>query len=177
MGFITKNANLLLLMLIVLAALGLVGATVYFQNNFSRINAEYNSKLSELKKISKDLDDQKNLLDQVSAELQLKTAREAEIGGKYTEKVAENVELTGEKKTLEGQVTTLGNNLQTAKATNLRLESENYNLQSQMNSMQGEINRLERYEDLYNDARRDASIQAAKASCLLSTDDANEGSC
>ncbi len=65
MGFITKNANLILLLLIMLSATALVGATVFFQVNFERINTEYNQKLQQLQAVSKELETQQALLGKV----------------------------------------------------------------------------------------------------------------
>jgi len=85
MAFITKNANLLLLFLIVVSATTLVAATVYFQSNFERINLLYNDKLAKLNQVSKDLEDKQAALARIENELTLKSARETDISQKYTE--------------------------------------------------------------------------------------------
>ena len=82
MSYITRNANLILLLLVVLSAVGLVGATVYFQNNFERINSDYTEKLGQLQKIKADLEQHQSLLSQVKTELQTKSTREEQFSEK-----------------------------------------------------------------------------------------------
>ena len=85
MSFITKNANLILLFLIMLSAISLVGATVFFQSNFEKINNEYNQKVQQLQTVSKDLQSQQTLLDKIKSELSVKTEREEQLGERFTE--------------------------------------------------------------------------------------------
>ncbi len=85
MGFITKNANSILLFLILLSAASLVGATVFFQMNFEKINTEYNQKVQQLQAVSKELDTQQAILNRIKSELSLKAEREEELGEKFTE--------------------------------------------------------------------------------------------
>jgi len=99
-NFINKNANLLLLLLIVISAVGLVGATVYFQSNFERINAQYSEKLTQLNKVNAELNTQTELLNKLKSEYELKQVREQEIGDKYTEVKSENLDLSAQKDAL-----------------------------------------------------------------------------
>src|SRR3970040_1597200 len=85
MGFITKNANIILLFLIFVSATALVGATVFFQMNFERINTEYNQKIQQLQVVSNELQTQQALLNKIKSELSLKAAREEELGERFTE--------------------------------------------------------------------------------------------
>ena len=116
MSFITKNANLILLFLIMLSAAALVGATVFFQMNFERINTEYNEKLQQLQVVSKELETQQAILSKVKGELTVKTERESELGERFTE-------VRGEKETLEGQKT--------------KLESQKSQLETELESTEG----------------------------------------
>ncbi|MBI4148225.1 hypothetical protein HY490_02950, partial [Candidatus Woesearchaeota archaeon] len=94
MGFITNNANIMLLFLIVASATILVGATVYFQTNFSHLNAEYNDKLTKLNEVSRELEAQEAILKKVKEELTLKSVRESEFTEKYTNVREEKEQLT-----------------------------------------------------------------------------------
>lgn len=94
MSFMKRNANLLLLGLIVIASIGIVGATLYFQNTFENINAEYNTKIDDLKKARQELEKQEQVLQQIQAELQLKEARESNFTAVYTEIKQEKENLT-----------------------------------------------------------------------------------
>ncbi|MEK6822234.1 MAG: hypothetical protein AABY13_00265, partial [Nanoarchaeota archaeon] len=83
MGYITRNANIILLFLILLSAVALVGATVYFQQRFTVINTEYNAKLAQLKNISTQLEQYQTTLTTAKQELALKGSREEELTGKF----------------------------------------------------------------------------------------------
>src|SRR3989338_7300647 len=104
MTFITQNANIALLFLIVLASAGLVAATLYFQANFSKINEAYDLRLEELSHVTEELESQKKVLAEVSSEAQLKAKREEEISGKFGE-------IKSEKETLEQQKVSLDKQL------------------------------------------------------------------
>jgi len=184
MSFITKNANLLLLLLIVVSAMGLVGATVYFQSNFSKINTQYANKLAELDKVSKNLEERQLLLEKTGAELKLKTARETEIGEKYTVKVAENVNLSETNVALGGEVEALSDSLIRSEQDKQRLEADNLNLQSDNNNLQSQVNRLEVVEDDYYDLQTSYSSLTSQVSglnseitCLRTKPDDDEGTC
>lgn len=79
-----KNVNLTLLLFIVFMVLAITGVSVYFQNVFSKINADYNSKLDALNKVSGELKEKKELLNTTSSALELKEKKEEEISSEYT---------------------------------------------------------------------------------------------
>ncbi len=101
MGFITNNANMLLLVLIVTSAVILVAATVFFQTNFDRINNEYQDKLGKLNEVSRELEERENVLKNVKEELTLKSVRESDFTDKYTSIRGEKEQLETTKKSLE----------------------------------------------------------------------------
>ncbi len=84
MSFINRNANLILLLLIVGSAVALVGLTVFFQRNFTDVNLRYNEKLSALKNISDTLEKQQSLVIQAKQELDLLRARDVDFSQKFT---------------------------------------------------------------------------------------------
>ena len=112
MGFIRKNANIILLFLLVISSAALIGATVFFQLNFDRLNEEYNYKMTQLSSVSRELQSQQDLLENVKQELSLKTAREEEFSEKYTEVRSTKEQLETAKKSLEEQKEELKADLQ-----------------------------------------------------------------
>ncbi|MBS3158239.1 hypothetical protein J4206_03045 [Candidatus Woesearchaeota archaeon] len=84
MSFINRNANLILLFLIVGSAVALVGLTVFFQRNFTDVNLRYNEKLGALKNISDTLEKQQSLVIQAKQELDLLRARDVDFSQKFT---------------------------------------------------------------------------------------------
>ena len=85
MAAIHKNANMMLLFLIVLTLTFLVGATVFYQTNLASVNDKYNDKVDKLKGVEKELNAKIRILEQIREDLKLKTAREETFTVKYTE--------------------------------------------------------------------------------------------
>lgn len=94
MAYITRNANILLLFLIVLCAIFLVGVALFAASQISSLNTKYQDKVSNLKDVESDLQSKIKLLEQVKQELKLKQERETSFTQKYSE-------VRGEKETLE----------------------------------------------------------------------------
>lgn len=124
MSFITQNANIALLFLIVLASAGLVAATLYFQANFTKINDAYDSKLEELNHVTQELEAQKKTLAEVSSEAEMKKKREEEIAGKFGEVKTAKETLEQEKTTLEKKASSLEGLVGDLKKDNDKLNSE-----------------------------------------------------
>src|SRR3989338_2840442 len=103
MSFINRNANLILLALIVVSAVALTGATVFFQRNFEDVNIRYDGKLAELNDISKQLKSYKEILDQTKEEIELLRVRDEDFTDKFTEVKDEKETLAGNKKKLESE--------------------------------------------------------------------------
>jgi uncharacterized protein (DUF3084 family) len=144
MAYITKNANLVLLLLIVLIAGSLVGATVYFQHRFGNINAEYDQKLAELNNLTAQVENYQQVLEKAQIELELKQSREEEFTDKFTTEKdrAENLE--------DELAETLG--LLTVKSAEVeKLTVDVNNLQVQVSSKDDKINDLEEKVDCLED--------------------------
>ena len=71
MSYITRNANLVLLFLVVLIAASLVGATVFFQARFKNINNEYDLKLEELNNVTAQVELYRDVVNRAQIELEL----------------------------------------------------------------------------------------------------------
>jgi chromosome segregation ATPase len=160
MSYITKNANLLLLFLIVLIAASLVGATVYFQARFSKVNDEYTTKLAELENVTKQVEDYRAVLQKTQVELELKQSREEQFTEKYTEAKATTDQLQKTTEELQEQVADLTLDLQTKTEQVSTLTVQVADLQSDLNAAEDDIEELDE-----------------KADCLESTADADEGNC
>ncbi|MBD3361549.1 hypothetical protein GF358_02025 [Candidatus Woesearchaeota archaeon] len=181
MSYITRNANILLLFLIIISSTALVGATVYFQNNFDKINEAYNLKLAQLNEISSELDKQQRALDDVRSELSIKSAREQQLGEQYQVVQSEKETLEGQKEQLTQQKTALESELtetesELSSAKN-SLEAEkalSASLQEEVTELTGDVQSLGNQVD---DLEDDIDNLNAKISCLESTEDANEGDC
>ncbi len=184
MVYITRNANIILLFLILISASALVAATVFFQENFDRINTAYNSKLAQLNQVSEDLKEKQAALDMIKAELTLKAAREEEFASQYTAVKTEKTQLESEKKqltqvkqSLEKELESTESELQTAKNALEAAKGEAERLKADLAESQATVTALNKKIDDYKDT---ISALESKVSCLqteLAKPDAEEGNC
>ncbi len=167
MSYITRNANLILLFLIVLVATSLVGATVYFQSSFDDINKEYSQKLAELNNVSQQLEQYRSILSKAKEELQLKLAREEEFTNKFTEVRTTATQLEQDKSRLLIDKRSLETELQAARSDLTRARADLSSTQNQLSATKLELDReQDRNSDLHD-----------TVDCLESTADASEGDC
>ena len=170
MGFITKNANMILLFLILLSSASLVGATIFFQMYFEKINTEYQGKLQQLQSVSKDLQAQQALLDKIKGELSLKVERETELGEKFTAVKENKEELEGQKAQLERSKEQLETELDTTETTLRSTQGELEAKKDAVKTLTLENDRLQTEVDVCIDQRDqykddENSCIAAKALC------------
>jgi len=167
MAYITKNINILLLVLIVLIASSLVGATVYYQNTFQDLNDEYTSKSELLQNISAELAKQQQMLNQTTGELAIKTTREAELSKKYSNLTDIKEYLEAYSADLEQEVDTLKDDY-VAKSNELKnVKLQNTNLTVQVDDLEDQV---EDMDDIIDDLED-------QVDCLKDTADADEGDC
>lgn len=104
MAFMKRNVNLGLLFLIVASLVLFTGFSVYYQTTLKGISLEYNTKLSELQKVTKELGLQKQALNE-TYELRVKaeTDRSA-LDSKYKDLSDENLQLEKDKTSLMVEV-------------------------------------------------------------------------
>ncbi|MEM2916161.1 MAG: hypothetical protein QXT19_02280 [Candidatus Woesearchaeota archaeon] len=181
MAYITRNANIILLFLILISASALVAATVFFQENFDRINTAYNSKLAQLNQVTKDLEEKQAALEQIKSELTLKAAREEEFSHQYAtvkeEKTvleSEKKQLTQVKQSLERELESTENLLQTTKNQLEATKGENERLKADLAEAQADIVALNKK---INDYKNTIDTLTAKISCLQTKADGEEGTC
>jgi len=167
MGYITRNANIILLFIILIAATALVGATVYFQQRFDSINGEYNSKLVQLQNVSSQLEQYQGILTKAREELVLKGSREEELTTKFTDVKSEketlaeqNDQLLADKQSLQLNLGQTTSKLTLAQNTITVRDATIVGLNSDIKTLKSKVTHLENTID-----------------CLQSTVDASEGDC
>ena len=170
MGFITKNANVILLFLILLSSLALVGATVFFQMNFERINTEYNQKVQQLQSISTELEAQQVVLNKIKSELSVKAEREEQLGEKFSEVKETKEVLETQKQQLETSKEQLESELENTESilrgTQNELDAKKdiiKTLEDDNSNLEAQVNVCENQRDDYKTDRDDCL--AAKALC------------
>lgn len=181
MAYITRNTNLVLLFLILISAGGLVAATVFFQENFDRLNQAYDSKLQQLEQVTKDLQEKQAALQKIQNDLALKSAREEEFTQQYTSIREQKTMLEGEKEKLTKTAKTLEEKLESTRSelasTQNSLEAakgENERLKADLAEAQADIIVLKRKIDTYEEAIENKDD---KISCLQTKTDAEENTC
>lgn len=181
MAYITRNANILLLFLILISAGALVAATVFFQENFDRINRGYTTKLTQLTEVSKDLEQKQAALDQIKSELTLKSAREEQFTQQYTDVKTEKTTLEGQKaqldkanKDLSKEVSDAKSNLISAQNALEASEGENARLKVDLVKAISDAVTLKKQKDDY---AKVITARDAKISCLETKNDTEENTC
>lgn len=129
MAFITHNANVMLLVLILISSVGLVGATIYFQDRFAEINTRFGEKKAELDGIQRNLTEKQQYLDRLVAQVALKESREQELTGKFVDRDTKLQQTTAD--------------LTSTKALKDKLEQERAQLQEQVLSLTAKKAELE----------------------------------
>jgi chromosome segregation ATPase len=172
MGFITKNANVILLFLILLSAASLVGATVFFQMNFEKINTEYNQKVQQLQLVSKELDAQQTILNKIKSELSLKAEREEQLGEKFTEVKTTAEQLETQKTQLERSKEQLESELENTegvlRSTQVELEAKKdvvKTLTSENDKLSSQLDVCEDQRADYKEERDDCLDEKAQCTC------------
>ncbi len=172
MGFITKNANIILLFLILVSATALVGATVFFQMNFERINTEYNQKVQQLQSISKELETEQALLSKIKSELSVKSEREQQLGEKFTEVKENKEQLETQKQQLERSKEQLETELENTEtnlhSTEAELVAKSDSLKAvtvENDKLSSQVNVCEDQRDNYKEGRDNCLSDKAKCTC------------
>lgn len=115
MAYIKKSANMLLLGLLLVIALGIAALTIVYQENFLSINTEYQDKVSELNTTFLELAETQEIFNRTRTELELKSLREEDLSTQFTSVQSQNVNLTTERDTLLEDKATLEDELLTSK--------------------------------------------------------------
>lgn len=158
MAYINKNANLLLLFLVTLGFTLLVGTTVFYSNNLSKLNERYEEKVDALKQTEKDLNTKLQVIEQIRQDLKLKSEREQTFTEKYTEirDIKEGLEdektrLTRENEALDNEVSAAKSSLKDAQNQLAFEEAKNEQLEQENSECLDDL----RHEERINDDLRD----------------------
>ena len=104
MAFMKRNVNLGLLFLIVASLVLFTGFSVYYQTTLKDITLEYNTKLKDLQKVTKELGLQKTALNE-TYELKVKAEKDrSALDSKYKDISDENLQLEKDKTSLMVEV-------------------------------------------------------------------------
>jgi chromosome segregation ATPase len=174
MGHITRNANVILLFMILIAATALVGATIYFQSRFTAINDEYNDKLTQLRNVSVQLEQYQDVLSTAKEELTLKGTREEDLTNKYTTIKGEKDTLTSERNKLLSDKTSLEIALASRTTELTTTKNQVLNDQAVINGLRTDIGTLQTQNANLKNTIDDLKDEV---DCLEDTPDAQEASC
>ena len=147
MAFMKRNVNMGLLVLIIASLILFTGFSVYYQTTLKGISTEYNEKLSELQKVTKELGLQKEALNET---YELKRKAEVDrsaLDSKYRDVSDENLQLEKDNTNLRVEVTQTKSELG---ATQTELESKKVILaqtQQDVESARGQVTSLKREND------------------------------
>ena len=119
---------------IIATVVSFAGFTAYYQVSFRNINSEYDTKLAELNKVTKDLLDKKAVLLLTSEELNTTKRGREEISEQYSV-------LKDERDVLEDERNTLKENLYQTRAELQQKTAQVTSLSSQLVSAQADANR------------------------------------
>ncbi|MBI3051509.1 hypothetical protein HYY74_03550 [Candidatus Woesearchaeota archaeon] len=84
MGYIRRNVNLFLLLLIIVALGVMAGLSAYYQVTYKNLSGSYDSKLQELNQLNYNLSVQRAQLSQLNEELQVKAEAKDRFDVLYT---------------------------------------------------------------------------------------------
>lgn len=101
MNIMKKDVNFIFFILIIATVVSFAGFTAYYQVSFGNINAEYDTKLTELKKVTDDLLAKKLALTEATTELDTTKKGREELGEKYNDIRDERDSLKTERDTLK----------------------------------------------------------------------------
>ncbi|HZX45155.1 MAG TPA: hypothetical protein VFF28_05735 [Candidatus Nanoarchaeia archaeon] len=142
MSIIKRDVNFVFFILIIATVVSFAGFTAYYQVSFRNMNDEYNTKLAELNKVTKDLLEKKALLMQTSSELNTTKQGREELGQKYTE-------LKDERDTLETERNNYKESLVVTRAELGQKTEQVTSLSSQLADMTTKYDRMKEDKDYY----------------------------
>ncbi len=136
-----KDVNFVFFILIIATVVSFAGFTAYYQISFRNINEEYDTKLSELNKVTTDLFEKKSILLQTTTELNTTKKGREELGTQYDT-------LKEEKDVLQDERDTLKENLYQTRTELAQKKTQVVALSAQVVAVQSEA---DRWEDKYKD--------------------------
>ena len=174
MALMKRDVNLGLLLIIVAALLMFSGFTVYYQTTFKNLSNTYKNQLTELDKVSKDLEAKRSQLNTTSVQLQLNTQKEADLSVKFTDIRGERDQLATDKNKLTADLTSTKSTLAQTQANLAQTQSDLAAQVTLVGQLSAQVLNLkadvQRFTDLYNSYKN-------KYDCVASKVDANGNAC
>ena len=142
MAFITRNASITMLFVIVASLAFLIGTTVYYQVSLLGINAKYETQVATIKDMEQKASQTTSELNKAIQERELRLARGSKFATTYGQLKSEQEtaearrdRLIQEKSDLEAAILGSQREFVDAKAENVRLEAENHKLLAVENNL------------------------------------------
>ena len=104
MAIMKKDVNFGLIMLVIATLVAFAGFATYYSATFQNLTDNYQSKLSDLEKVTEDLLAHRAKLNETSFELEIKQARETDLTKKFLEERSEKTKLQEDKKNLQSEL-------------------------------------------------------------------------
>lgn len=116
MAFLKRDVNLGFLFLLIATLLLFLGFTIYYETHLKNVQSEYDTKLSQLEKVTEELNSEKSRLNQ-TYKLRVKAEQDIEaLDDQFKEISEERDNLEGERDTLSTELLLSKNQLAKAKA-------------------------------------------------------------
>ena len=136
MSFINKNVNMGLLILIIVLAIAIAAIGIYYNENYSELSSNYNTQLTNLKKVTDELVFHKSQLNQTTTVLKTKQEDESELNKRYNT-------LRDDNAGLESRNSQLDSDLKVKIAQLTAKTNELVDAQSTVTTQKNEIEKLE----------------------------------
>ena len=146
MSIMKKDVNFVFFILIIATVVSFAGFTAYYQVSFRNINSEYDTKLSELNKVTQDLFEKKSVLLQTTSELDTTKKGREELGEQYNEIKSERDVLFVERDTLKENLYQTKSELEQKKTQVTQLSAQLVAAESEADKWKGKYDSCE--EDL-----------------------------
>ena len=142
MGIMKHDMNFIFFVLIVVTLASFAWLTVYYQGNFRNVSVNYDTKLLQLEKVTKELQQHKAVLNKTSYQLQVKEKSVEDFDSKYTQIRAQKEQLEADKKNLEAELTKTKSELVATKQSLLTTQTELSNTKTELDAKKTEISSL-----------------------------------
>ncbi|MFC1768427.1 coiled-coil domain-containing protein [Nanoarchaeota archaeon] len=176
MTIMKRDLNFTFLVLIIATLLIFVGFSTYYQVRFFNLTQSYDYKLSELEKVTSELKLSKNILNETSEELEVRTERATDLQGKYSVLKDEKDKVTSERDKLTTDLKSTKEDLADRNAELILIQQDIDDLNVEIISLEANITEVE--DDLFAcEDNRDLYFDCLKSDCdcNCSMDDTCDG--
>ncbi len=159
-----RDLNFIFLILILITLVLFVGFSTFYQMRFYNLSESYNTKLSQLEKVTGELQLNKNILNETSVELEVRAERASDLQTKYDKLRSDKEKVDAERDKLEKDLfdakTEIADRITKMSQMQQDLDKKDADLKikdDQIVSLQSDANK---WEKRYNDC--DASLKACE---------------